>query len=84
MFGTGNLTTWDSTLTSGDQKTDIANFFDGRFMYLLDSTITEGIRSTINKHLSRTLVGTALVASNYYILVNAYSTDTVPKSAAAR
>ncbi|KAL2815594.1 glycoside hydrolase [Aspergillus cavernicola] len=73
MFETGDLSKWDSKLTAGEYETDIANFFDGKFMTRLQGTEVDTIESDMNTHMQQMLAGTALVAANYYILKGSHS-----------
>ncbi|OKO97982.1 Acidic mammalian chitinase [Penicillium subrubescens] len=75
MFDTGDLSSWPSSLTSGDYTTDIANFFDSRFMFELTGTDEKGMESLLNEGLLATMAGTALVGANYFILRGAYTTS---------
>ncbi|KAJ5738136.1 glycoside hydrolase [Penicillium malachiteum] len=75
MFDAGDISSWDSSLTTGDWDFEIANFFDGRYMYELDGTDDVDIETQLNGALLATLAGTALVSANYYILKGAHTTD---------
>ncbi|KAJ5712456.1 glycoside hydrolase [Penicillium malachiteum] len=72
MFEDGDISSWD---IEGDYDHPIANFFDGRYMFELETSIDLKIESAMNTQLMATLAGTALSAANYYILKNAYTTS---------
>ncbi|OJJ98253.1 hypothetical protein ASPACDRAFT_1889517 [Aspergillus aculeatus ATCC 16872] len=74
IFEHGNISSWASGLRAGDYTSEIANFFDGRYMFELSEEQAKGIQSIFNQHLRAYLVGSALAAANYYILKGAYST----------
>ncbi|PYH73563.1 uncharacterized protein BO88DRAFT_484478 [Aspergillus vadensis CBS 113365] len=76
VFETGNISSWPSDLRSGDYSFEVANFFNGRYMFLLTGEQAESLESTFNTYLQQYLVGSALASANYYVLKSAYSTST--------
>lgn len=76
MFEKGDLSSWSTSLTEGEYKTEIANFFDGQFMFKMKGSEAMDLQKEINRYLSKTLASTALRAANYYILQDSHPVDT--------
>ncbi|CAI7591731.1 unnamed protein product [Penicillium glandicola] len=75
MFEYGDISSWPSSLTSGQYTHQIANFFDGRFMFELQGSDENTMETLLNEGLMATMAGTALVSANYYILKGAHTTS---------
>ncbi|KAJ5377911.1 glycoside hydrolase [Penicillium cataractarum] len=78
MFDNADISSWPSSLISGTYTHDIANFFDGPFMYELSGTDQSNIEDNLNQQLFATLAGTALASANYYILKGAHTVSKCP------
>ncbi|KAJ5642824.1 hypothetical protein N7490_006824 [Penicillium lividum] len=78
MFDNADISSWPTSLINGTYTHEIANFFDGPFMYELSGTDQSNMETYLNQNLFATLASTALASANYYILKGAHTVSDCP------